>query len=284
MPAPALAPALYIVSTPIGHLKDITLRALETLAAADIIACEDTRHSRKLLDHYAIASKLTPYHEHNAAKARPALLSALADGKAVALISDAGTPLISDPGFKLVVDAVEQGVSVVPIPGASALLSALVAAGLPTDQFHFAGFLPPKAAARDRAISKLAGVEATLIFYEAPQRIAPALLALSRGLGPDRPACLSREMTKRFEQHVRGTLAELAEHCAAEPPKGECVVLVSGASQVALIIDDETVDQMLADAIADIGVKRAADAVAQETGLNKRDLYARAVTLSKQNG
>src|SRR5712692_10516305 len=196
--APALTGGLYLVATPIGNLRDITVRALEVLAAADLIACEDTRVTRKLLDHYGIATPLTPYHDHNAAQARPKLLARLAAGAALALVSDAGTPLISDPGFKLVRKAAAAGIPVTAVPGASALLAALTVAGLPTDRFLFVGFLPAKSAARRRALREIASVKASLVLYETAPRLGPALEDMAAMLG-DRPAAVARELTKLHE-------------------------------------------------------------------------------------
>ena len=208
--APPLAAGLYLVATPIGNLRDISLRALETLAAADVIACEDSRVTRKLTEHYGITTPLTPYHEHNAAEARPKLLARLAEGQAVALVSDAGTPLISDPGYKLVREASEAGHTVIAVPGASAVLTALGAAGLPTDRFFFEGFLPPKQAARQKRIAELAGIPATLVLFESGPRLAAALADLAAGLGP-RAAAICRELTKLHEEIRRGDLASLAQ-------------------------------------------------------------------------
>src|SRR5262245_49582458 len=197
--APAIPPGLYLVATPIGNLADITLRALEVLAAAELIACEDTRVTSVLLRRYGIAAPLAAYHEHNAARQRPRLLAALAAGKAVALVSDAGTPLVSDPGYRLAAAARDAGHAVIPIPGPSAVLAALVASGLPTDTFLFAGFLPVKAGPRAARLAALAGVPATLVFFEAPQRLGAALAALAAAYGGDRPARVARELTKIHE-------------------------------------------------------------------------------------
>ncbi|TIR21441.1 MAG: 16S rRNA (cytidine(1402)-2'-O)-methyltransferase, partial [Mesorhizobium sp.] len=199
IPARPLAPALYLVATPIGNLADITLRALETLAAADIIACEDTRVSRVLLDRYGIRRRTTAYHEHNAAEAGPKLIAALLAGQSVALISDAGTPLISDPGYRLVGEALDQGIRVVPIPGPSAPLAALTASGLPSDAFLFAGFLPVKTGQRLTRLEALKTVPATLIFFESPRRLAETLGAMVEALGGARKAAIGRELTKTFE-------------------------------------------------------------------------------------
>src|SRR5271156_5927936 len=214
-----VTPGLHIVATPIGNLGDVTLRALETLAGADLIACEDTRVTRKLLDRYGIATPLTPYHEHNAAKARPLLLRRLGEGAAIALVSDAGTPLISDPGFKLVRAAADAGHTVTALPGASALLAGLTVAGLPTDQFFFAGFLPPKQAARRTRVAELSRIPATLVLFETGPRIAAALADLAAGLGEDREAALGRELTKLHEEVLRGDLATLARIFADSEPR-----------------------------------------------------------------
>src|SRR5690606_25648594 len=210
IPARALEPALYLVATPIGNLADITIRALETLAAADILACEDTRVTRVLLGRYGISRRTTAYHEHNAAEAGPKLAEAVLAGRSVALVSDAGTPLVSDPGYRLVEEVVAAGGAVVPIPGPSALLAALTASGLPSDTFLFAGFLPSKAGQRTTRLEELKPVPATLLFYESPRRLADALSAMAETLG-DRPAAVCRELTKTFEEVRRGTLAALAE-------------------------------------------------------------------------
>src|SRR6266700_836714 len=211
--APALAGGLHVVSTPIGNLRDITLRALEVLAAADLIACEDTRVTRKLLDHYGITTPLTPYHDHNAAAARPKLLARLAEGGAVALVSDAGTPLVSDPGFKLVREAHAAGHAVTALPGASAVLAALTVAGLPTDRFLFEGFLPAKEGQRRARIAELARIPATLVLFETGPRLAAALADLAAGLGP-REAAVCRELTKLYEEVRRGDLASLGRDYA----------------------------------------------------------------------
>src|SRR5690242_6900518 len=221
--APALAGGLHLVATPIGNLRDITVRALEVLAAADLIACEDTRVTRKLLDRYGIRTPLTPYHDHNAAEARPKLLRRLGEGASIVLVSDAGTPLVSDPGYKLVRAVQDAGHSVTALPGASAVLAALAVAGLPTDQFLFAGFLPPKAGARRARITELARIPATIIFFETGPRIGATLADLAAGLGPKRDAALCRELTKLHEEIRRGDLATLAAHYATEEPRGEIV-------------------------------------------------------------
>lgn len=268
-----LEPALYIVATPIGNLSDITVRALETLAAADVVACEDTRVTRILLDRYGIARRTTPYHEHNAAEAGARLVERLQVGKSVALVSDAGTPLVSDPGYRLVEMALEAGIRVVPIPGASALLAALSGAGLPTDTFLFAGFLASKAGQRRARLEELSGVPATLVFYESPRRLDDTLAAMVETLG-DRRAVVARELTKTFEEFRRGTLDELAAHYAdAGAPKGEVVICV--APPLAQSANEEDVDAMLAELVPELGASRAAAEAAKRTGLKKSDLYRR---------
>ncbi len=274
--APDLEEALYIVSTPIGHLKDITIRALETLAAADLIACEDTRVTRILLNHYGIQTALISYNEHNAETASDKILQALASGS-VALVSDAGTPLISDPGLRLVPLVLEAGHKIVPIPGASAVLAALVAAGLGDAQFYFAGFLPTKIKARQEAFKNLASIDATLVFYESPNRITSTLRAACEIFGPDRAAVISREITKRFETHYRGTLGTLAEEFeAAARPKGEIVLLIERGSSESAPFD---VDAALKLSLETMSVKQAVAEVTKASGLPRRDIYSRALQL-----
>lgn len=274
--APPIAPGLYIVATPIGHLGDVTIRALRTLAAADIVACEDSRVTRVLLERYGIDHALATYHEHNAAEQRPKLLAALADGKSVALVSDAGTPLLSDPGYRLVLEAAAAGHQVLPIPGASALLAGLVVAGLPTDAFFFAGFLPPKESARRKRLAALAAIPGTLVFYESPHRLGASLADMAATLG-DRPAVMARELTKTFETVRRGSLASLAADFADVAPKGEIVVLVGPPVEVAP--EPEEVDALLLRLLAAGTVRSAADEAAAATGLPRRDLYRRALAL-----
>ncbi len=275
------APGLHIVATPIGNLGDITLRALATLAGADVIACEDTRVTRKLLDRYAIATPLTPYHDHNAAAARPKLLRRLADGEAVALVSDAGTPLVSDPGYKLVRAAQDAGHAVTALPGASAPLVALAVAGLPTDQFFFAGFLPPKEAARRARIAELARIPATLVLFETAPRIAATLADLAAGLG-QREAALCRELTKLHEEVRRGDLAALAQDCAAAELRGEIVLVVAPPAEQEPPSAGDT-DALLRQALARLSLKDAVGEVASATGLPRRELYQRALVLAKEN-
>ena len=277
--ADPIAPGLHVVATPIGNLRDITLRALATLAAADAVIAEDTRVSRNLLAHYGVTTPLVAYHEHNAAVVRPRLLARLAEGAALALISDAGTPLVSDPGYKLVAEALAAGVAVTTVPGPSAVLAALVVAGLPTDRFFFEGFLPPKSAARRARVNELAFVPGTLVFFESPRRLAEMLADLAAELG-DRPAAVARELTKLYETTRRGTLGELAAHFGAEsPPKGEIVVLV-GPPDAAAPIGEEELDRLLHGALESLSVKDAAAAVSAQTGAPRRQVYARALTLA----
>ena len=272
-----LEPALYLVATPIGNLGDITIRALETLTAADIVACEDTRVTRVLLDRYGIRRRTTAYHEHNAAEAGPKLVEAVLSGKSVALVSDAGTPLVSDPGFRLVGEVVEAGGRVVPIPGASALLAALTASGLPSDTFLFAGFLPAKAGQRKTRLEELRAVPATLVFYESPRRLANCLAAMAEVLG-ERDAAIGRELTKTFEEMRRGTLGALAQAYAGEDtPKGEVVICVAPPREAASTVED--VDALLLSLAGEMGASRAAGEAARMTGGRKADLYRRLMEL-----
>jgi 16S rRNA (cytidine1402-2'-O)-methyltransferase len=279
VPVAPLNPGLYIVATPIGNLGDVTLRALGILAGADLILAEDTRVSRTLLARYGIETPLSPYHEHNAAEARPRALRWIATGHAVALISDAGTPLVSDPGYRLVAEAVAQGLAVTAAPGPSAALAALCVAALPTDRFFFEGFLPPKRAARRERINALGAVPGTLIFYESPGRVAETLADLALELG-GRPAAVARELTKLHEDVRRGTLDKLAEEYASEEaPRGEIVIVVGGAERRPPIADD-ALDRELAELLAKLSVKDAAAAVAAKHGLPRRQVYARALALA----
>jgi 16S rRNA (cytidine1402-2'-O)-methyltransferase len=272
------APGLYLVATPIGNLGDITLRALELLAGADLIACEDTRVTRRLTERYGIATPLTPYHEHNAAEARPRLLKRLADGAALALVSDAGTPLISDPGYKLVREACAAGHSVTALPGASAVLTALSVAGLPTDRFFFEGFLPPKQAARQKRIAALAVIPATLVLFESGTRLPAALADLAAGLGA-RPAAICRELTKLHEEVRRGDLAQLArEYAEGAETRGEIVIVVAPPGDAEAQAVD--VDEMLRNALARASVKDAVGEVALATGRPRREVYRRALELA----
>jgi len=276
---PRLKSGLYVVATPIGNLGDMTLRALATLAGADLIACEDTRVTRTLLDRYGIGTPLTAYHEHNAAKVRPALLRRLADGASVALVSDAGTPLISDPGYKLVRDAQEAGHTVTTLPGPSALLAALTVAGLPTDQFLFAGFLPPKQAARRARIAELKSIQATIVLFETGPRLAACLVDLADGLGP-REAAVCRELTKLHEEIRRGDLGLLAQGAEEGESRGE-IVLVIGPPPVTEKLSTADADVLLREALARSSLKDAVAEIAEVTGLPRRQLYQRALELTK---
>jgi 16S rRNA (cytidine1402-2'-O)-methyltransferase len=275
-----LAPGLYVVSTPIGNLTDISLRALATLAQADVVYCEDTRHSRTLLAHYSIPTRLRPYHEHNAEEERPRVLSALAEGRTVALISDAGTPLVSDPGYKLVREAAAAGHAVTAVPGASATLAALTVAGLPTDAFFFAGFLPAKEAARKSRIADLAAVPATLVFFEAANRAAATLADLADVLGP-REAVLARELTKLHEEVRRGPLAEIAEAAVREPPKGEVVLLVAPPVSGATAVSDDLIAERLTLALENLSLRDATRAVADSLKVTKSRVYDIALGLKR---
>ena len=272
-----LARGLYLVSTPIGNLRDITLRALDVLAGADIILAEDTRQTRKLLDAYDIKTPLTAYHDHNAAKRIPSLLKKLEDGAVMALVSDAGTPLVSDPGFKLARDAAAAGHKIIPIPGASAVLAGLVSAGLPSDSFTFVGFLPAKSAARKAELEKLAAVPGTLITFESAGRLAASLADMLTVLG-DRRAAVARELTKHYEETRRGTLSELIQSVSNDAPRGEIVVLI-GAREGGDVWSEAQVDAALVSAVAEHGVSRASAEVADMAGWKKRDVYQRALTL-----
>jgi 16S rRNA (cytidine1402-2'-O)-methyltransferase len=275
-----MAPGLYLVATPIGNLGDITLRALETLAGADLIACEDTRVTKRLLDRFAIATPLTPYHDHNAATARPKLLEKLGAGAAIALVSDAGTPLISDPGFKLVRDASQAGIAVTALPGASSVLSALCVAALPTDRFFFEGFLPSKAAARRTRIAALAKIDATLVLFESGARIAEALEDLAGAIG-DREAAICREMTKLHEEVLRGGIADLSRRSGSLETRGEFVVVIAPPETADTAMSDAELDEALSAALALRSVKDAVAEVTAISGRGKREVYARALELAR---
>jgi 16S rRNA (cytidine1402-2'-O)-methyltransferase len=278
--APALAAGLYVVATPIGNLGDITLRALQTLAGADCIACEDKRVSSRLLDRYAIRSRLLAYHDHNADRSGPQLIEWIRQGKSVALISDAGTPLISDPGFRLVRDARAAGLPVWPIPGPSAPIAALSASGIPADHFHFEGFLPSKSQARRSRLGELKAVAATLVFYESPNRMGDSLADMSSLLGEDRQLCVYREITKRYEEAVAGSAKSLAERFGEGTAKGEFVIIAAPPSADA----GADPDAVLAELLQKMKVAEAAAEAAALTGLSKRLLYQRALELSRRTG
>jgi 16S rRNA (cytidine1402-2'-O)-methyltransferase len=284
--AERIEPGLHLVATPIGNLKDISFRALSTLAAADAVIAEDTRVTKTLLAHYGISTPLVAYHEHNAKVIRPHLLARLEAGAKLALVSDAGTPLVSDPGFKLVQEALEKGVHVTSVPGPSAVLAALVVAGLPTDRFFFEGFLPHKSGPRRARLAELAHIPGTLVFFESPRRLVETLADCAAALGK-RDAAIARELTKLFESVRRGALDELAVALAEEdPPKGEIVLLVAppgaGAAQTAAA----DLDAKIEEALAAHSVKDAASVVSAATGQPRRQVYARALELAaaKQHG
>lgn len=274
-----LPPGLYVVATPIGNLGDITLRAIAVLARADLILCEDTRHSRTLLAHYAIDTTTRPYHEHNAARERPRVLAELAAGRRIAIISDAGTPLVSDPGWKLVREALDAGLRVEALPGASATLTALAVGGLPTDAFLFAGFLPPRSGARRSRIAELASVPATLVFFEAPSRVAETIEDLAAVLGGARAAALARELTKLHEELRRAPLGELAAALEGQSIKGEAVILV-GPPQAAEV-SDEAIAARLSEALGEMSLRDAAKAVSEVLGVAKSRVYDIGLKLRK---
>jgi 16S rRNA (cytidine1402-2'-O)-methyltransferase len=280
MEAGKVSPGLYVVATPIGNLGDITLRALEILAGADVIACEDTRVTRKLIERYGITTPLTAYHEYNAAEARPKLLSRLGEGQSIALVSDAGTPLISDPGFKLVRAAREAGFQVTALPGASAVLAALMVSGLPTDRFFFEGFLPPKQAARQKRIAMLANIPATLVLFEGGSRLSSALTDLAATLGP-RVAAICRELTKLHEDVRCENLDALARrYTNGAEIRGEFVVLVAPPAEEQ---NTEDIDALLKRALSRVSVKDAVGEVAVVTGRPRREIYKRALALTKDD-
>jgi 16S rRNA (cytidine1402-2'-O)-methyltransferase len=274
-----LEPGLYVVSTPIGNLRDITLRALDTLAQADMVLCEDTRVTGKLMHAYGLKQKLIRYDEHEAEAARPRILAALKDGARVALVSDAGTPLVSDPGYRLVIAAAEAGYRVYPIPGASALLAGLAATGLPTDRFLFAGFPPPKSAGRRALFEELKPIRATLVFYEGISRTAGCLADMAAVFG-SRPAAVARELTKLHETIIRGRLDGLAVDSRLQSPKGEIVILVGPGVAEAVTVDQA--DAALTDALRRLGPADAASEVSKALGLNRRDLYRRAIAMKDE--
>jgi len=279
-----LAPGLYIVATPIGNLADVTLRALETLAAADLIACEDTRITARLLERYGIRTPLTPYHDHNAAAARPKLLKRMAEGAAVALVSDAGTPLVSDPGYKLVRAAQDMELGVTAVPGASAVLAALAVAGLPTDRFFFEGFLPVKDAARRERIGALARIPATLVLFETGPRVAAALAALAAAL-PGRAAAICRELTKLYEEVRRGDLGVLArDYAEGAETRGEFVIVIAPPDEASQDSSAEQIDALLRQALRTQTLKDGVDAVTQATGAPRREVYRRALALARERG
>ena len=279
----AIPPGLHFVATPIGAARDITLRALDILAGADVLAAEDTRTLRHLMEMHGVALNgrmVLAYHDHNGDQMRPRLIEALKAGKSVAYASEAGTPLVADPGFQLARAAIEAGLTVLAAPGPSALLCALSVSGLPTDRFFFAGFLPPTSAARKTALREVAMVPGSIIFYESPRRIAACLRDMIETLGPNRQAAICRELTKRFEEILRGTLVQLSESLAGRDLKGEIVVVVDRADPVQA--DAQTVEDALREALKTLSSKDAAAQVAQAFGVTRRDLYQLALSLGQR--
>ncbi len=278
--AAPLAPGLYIVSTPIGNLGDISVRALCVLASADAVFCEDTRHSRKLLSAYGIGRKLEAYHDFSKEQDRTRIVAALAQGKSVALISDAGTPLVADPGFKLVRAAIEEGIGVFAIPGPSALLAALVTAGLPADRFYFSGFLPPKDAARRQALEAARAIPGTLVFYESGGRLVETLEALKE-IFPGRAVAVARELTKLFEATLRGTASAILEEIRDDPPAGEFVILIGPGEQEPPEHGD--IENALANAMQRVSLKEAVEEVAKGLGVGRKQVYNLALQLRTKN-
>ena len=282
-PSTSLSPGLVLVATPIGHLGDISARAVAALRGADLVLCEDTRTTARLLQEYGIEVRTEALHDHNEAGRTPALVERMRGGARLALVSDAGTPLVSDPGFRLVRAAIEAGVAVSAVPGPNAAVMALIVSGLPPQPFLFLGFAPPRSAARLAAFgtlraAELAGLRATLLWHEAPHRLAEALADLATAFG-DRPAAVCRELTKRFEEVRRGSLAELAAHYAQHAARGEITLVVGPAPEA--VTDAEDLDGQLRRALASASVRDAAALVAAATGLPRKIVYARALTISQ---
>jgi len=278
--APKAAAGLHVVATPIGNLGDITLRALETLAAVDLIACEDTRVTRRLTERYGITADLIPYHEHNAASARPKLMERLAQGASIALVSDAGTPLISDPGFKLVREARAAGYAVMALPGPSSVLTALSVAALPTDRFFFEGFLPAKETARRTRLKELTRIEATLVLFESGSRVQETLHDLNMIMGT-REAAICRELTKLHEEVTRAPLAELAEKAGDLETRGEFVLVIGPPAADAQVMSEKALDDLLRAQLATSSVKDAVGHAVELSGRPRREVYARALGLAK---
>jgi 16S rRNA (cytidine1402-2'-O)-methyltransferase len=279
--APKAAPGLHLVATPIGNLGDITLRALETLAGVDIIACEDTRITRRLTERYAITALLKPYHEHNAALARPKILEKLSQGASIALVSDAGTPLISDPGFKLVREVCAAGFPVIALPGPSSVLAALSVAALPTDRFFFEGFLPAKQVARRTRLTELARIDATLVMFESGNRVQDTLADLA-GIMGGRDAALCREMTKLHEEIKRGPLAELARDADTLETRGEFVLVIGPEAADARVMPADELDDLLRSQLRRDSVKDTVAHAVEISGRPRREIYARALELAKE--
>jgi 16S rRNA (cytidine1402-2'-O)-methyltransferase len=279
--APKPAPGLYLVATPIGNLGDITLRALETLAGVDIIACEDTRVTRRLTERYAISAELKPYHEHNAALARPKILERLAQGASIALVSDAGTPLISDPGFKLVREVSAAGFAVIAVPGASSVLTALSVAALPTDRFFFEGFLPAKEVSRRTRLAELARIDATLVMFEAGSRVQETLRDLAATMA-GRDAAICRELTKLHEDIRRAPITELAKAADALETRGEFVLVVGPPPKDAEVMTQHELDDLLRSSLARDSVKDSVAHAVELSGRPRREVYARALELARE--
>jgi 16S rRNA (cytidine1402-2'-O)-methyltransferase len=279
--APKAAPGLHLVATPIGNLGDITLRALQTLAGVDVIACEDTRITRRLTERYAIAAQLKQYHEHNAEAARPKILEALGQGGSIALVSDAGTPLISDPGFKLVREVCAAGYAVIAIPGASSVLTALSVAALPTDRFYFEGFLPPKQGARRTRLAELAKIDATLVMFESGNRVQDTLADLA-GIMGERDAAICRELTKLHEQITRAPIAELAKTADTLETRGEFVLVIAPPRPDARAMTQDDLDDLLRSSLARDSVKDSVAHAVELSGRPRREVYARALELAKE--
>jgi 16S rRNA (cytidine1402-2'-O)-methyltransferase len=280
MTAAKAVPGLHLVATPIGNLGDITLRALQTLAGVDTIACEDTRITRRLTERYGIAAELTPYHEHNAPTARPRILQRLAEGASIALVSDAGTPLISDPGFKLVREACANGHPVFALPGPSSVLTALSVAALPTDRFFFEGFLPSKEAARRARLADLVRIDATLVMFESGNRAIDTLRDLAGVMGT-REAAICRELTKLHEEVTRGTLNELALRADQLETRGEFVLVIGPPAADARTMTAEALDELLRGELQHHSVKDAVAYAVELSGRPRREVYARALELAK---
>ena len=279
-----MGPGLTLVATPIGNMGDLSPRALAALKAADAVLCEDSRTTGAMLARLSVAARLIALHDHNEANEVPRILEMLRQGQKLALVSDAGTPLVSDPGFRLARAAIAEGLPVSAIPGPNAAVMALVLSGLPPEPFLFEGFLPPRAGARQAALGRLkaleqAGLAASLIFYEAPHRLAESLADMAAAFGPERPAAIAREMTKRFEEVRRGGLGALAAHYASAEARGEICIVVGPAAAEAVVGDAEVTAQLRAALDSGLSVKDAAEAVAKATGRKRRDVYREALEL-----
>ena len=278
-----LSPGLYLIATPIGTARDITLRALDILASADLLAAEDTRSLRKLMDIHGVSLNDRPllaYHDHNGDKVRPRIIEALSAGKSVVYASEAGTPMVADPGFDLGRAVVEAGLPLISAPGPSAVITALTLSGLPTDQFHFAGFLPNTKSRRKSALEALKHVPGTLVFYESPKRVAAMLADAKEILGEERQAVVARELTKKFEEVMRGTLAALVTTCAGRTLKGEIVVLIGRGNSS--VVSEADVEQILLQALDTLSVRDAADQVSAELGMKRRQVYQLALKLEAE--